>query len=70
MAVKNNVEDHVQEAAVWLRAQRLPTDVVLTVARLRYLARMMGKAPPVVRVVADSAWGAPDSWGQLIVSDL
>eukprot|EP00959_Pyramimonas_sp_CCMP1952_P215473 4508035-Pyramimonas_sp.AAC.1 len=49
MAVKNNVEEHVQDAAVWIWAQRLPTDVVFTVARPRYLARVMSKASPFVR---------------------
>eukprot|EP00959_Pyramimonas_sp_CCMP1952_P302928 6338254-Pyramimonas_sp.AAC.1 len=30
MVVKNNVEEHVKDAAVWIRTQRLPTDVVFT----------------------------------------
>eukprot|EP00959_Pyramimonas_sp_CCMP1952_P028723 602523-Pyramimonas_sp.AAC.1 len=65
----NNANDHALSAQVFFDTQRFPQAIVMTIARLRYLARMLTHAPPLIRVLVDITWDDPRGWAHQLQAD-
>eukprot|EP00959_Pyramimonas_sp_CCMP1952_P231713 4843022-Pyramimonas_sp.AAC.1 len=65
----NNEQEHMMTAQVLLDTEMLPLRIIQTVARPRYLRRMIHFAPPLIRVMVDLTWEAPKGWAQFLAGD-
>ena len=58
------------DAEVIRRAAQVPTDVLLKVARLRYLRRLLAAAPPPLKALVQQAHARGAEWSALLIDDL
>ena len=65
----NSAVTHVVHTDLLARAERLPWHDVVTIARLRDLARFLRQGPPALRVFVDVVWNSEDAWTALLKAD-
>eukprot|EP00959_Pyramimonas_sp_CCMP1952_P072753 1520366-Pyramimonas_sp.AAC.1 len=60
LPLSNNGDDKFRDDHVLHLAQRSPLSRVLSIARLRYLVRLLRHVPPMLRVMLDMIQGGPN----------